>query len=1394
MSSNDRLAAIQHAFQRSFAAATTLSSQHKGYQAADTGAQPTEYLTQQHLPSALASTVPETQVFIDIDIPLPSILHATSANIDRLLKKMSTQGSLPQDTQPVSQSIYESILSKVKNGQPPEEGADDADGVDRVENEQDSLQEGDDGHINLLSGYKAQEDELGDDSGSEPGDFSPTPTQHHLSQFPESERFKTPGNSSRKRDYNGQVIETPFLPRNPLARTSAPTPGRMMGLSQAFAATQAISSPLVNGLSSGPVSDRPSPNIELQTRPALATLSSPLRPKSDFRRITTEPYSHYKSIKQSQAERDRLSLFGQLKEVAVGDNVSDDDFDDEPSIVERSRRLKEREEKVRRQLLSVSSANRQRSHESAGLLLSPTRMPQSSSPRTSPRSYVTRTDPIKDNLLSSIAQEEPEIGFANRTHDSEEETEQEDEVEIARSSQMPVRDEEDKENLEFAGLQVPETVARLQGASNNYHGLESSPSVRQSAGSDGKGNEPVESGWVEPFAVANTQPSQSARKSDHPPGIPLTSSADGPSFVPQSQVLANGNQILSSPQRSNLLPFSNNDPPKGVTGDNPEPVIIVKHTSSGNEQPLPAASSRTDLAAELHGELNEDQIATAQSPGQKSSKASIIETTARVVAIPRFAAGTAQTRENTVAETGSFGLREFRSTSSAAALDESKPASSSSGQVRRSSPRFETAQTHLPTTSEDVVFSLPRQPSFVTNSPSGRKRQRMIDITQHPSPRKSDSDVDIDRAMEAVVDREFELDTSSPISPQRRIKRRRLRELKANVEIEKGTPLLPNLPECVLPKRNNSYDTAVEDVSAPDQAEPDCNDPSQTSPGVMRPLLRSTNIKYQLAAPTQKPFLERVSARRTRARDSIFDVQVSPGKSGTAVPGRSTAKPQSPPATMPNRKVRALISATGLTSATQTSRPIRRRRPGSVPSPNEDPDPLAIDVSDTNSPTSITPPADVIAPNQVLACFNGKTRAYYPATCLGIAGSDSLRYQIQWEGFGADETDARGVRRMDLRIGDCVKVNLDGFPKVSHVIRGFKNKVFPSGKGVPMTDIRGYSILLLAPKQRKSLPAALQSETVKEVPISAIYLDSNMWSQMKGREYEYISQQPASVLDFATSPERPSTPATPSSRSRRNVTAYTNAGPAEPGGIFTGMAFAISYDEVRKSSLTHLIRINGGMVLQDGFHELFASDGITPKPNYGALGFTALIADRHSRKEKYMQALALNLPCLSGRWIESCLAKDAVIDWQPYLLPAGESAVLDGAIRSRILPAISEPSNANMTEITEMRSRLLDDSAVIFVTGRGKVEEKRKPFVFLTQAMGAGRIEKVVDLKAAKALLNGDDSPIKTFKWVFVDDSQLVSAKAMLEGGEQGEAADRVRVVGNEFICQSLILGGLVED
>lgn len=1338
--------------------------------------------------------MPETQTLINTGNPISLIPYAAPARVGQQPKKMSTQDSLPQDTQPVSQSIYEGIINKAKSVRLPDHAIDEH---DDVEAEQDSLQEGDEGHIDLLSSYKPQDHESDDDSDSEPIDFSPTQTQHHLSQFPESQRFKTPGTTGRKRDYNGDIVETPSLPRNPLARSGAPTPAKMMGLSQAFAATQAVSSPLITGYSSGPQSDRPSPNIELQTRPAAATFSSPLLLRSDLRKTGTEPYSHYKSIKQSQAERERLSLFARDEgDDPGGNNVSDDDFDEEPSLVERRRRLKEREAKVRQQFQAVSSPTRPRSHGSAGPFSSPTSRPQLSSPRPSPRPSGRRAGHIQSIRLTAAISEEPSDGLTNLAHESEEETEQEEEVEIARSSQMVVQAEEDKENLGFAGLEVPETVARLQSPIYGYRGVESSPSARQSDGSVWRKDKTPELNGGEPFAVANSQPSQSTQRPAHLQHTQLNSSVDGPSFVPQSQVMSGATHMSSSPVRSNFLQSLTNVDGGNIVEESVEPQMVVKRTSSGNERPLPTETCQPDLGAAPDGEIDGEPASSVQSPRQEFNEVSIAETAGQVVQARRFASQHAPMTETIVPETSSLGPKESDLASSAPQLDRSKPASSSSGRVLRSSAEFETAQTHLSTTAETALPSLPRQPSYVTASPSGRKRRRMTEITADLSPRKSGSEFDMDTAMATVVDKEFEavIGSSSPIPPGRHNKRRRLRERQTNAIVEQSMPTVAKEQEAdfLEPEKRSSADP--KDTQSPGHTDADNNGLLHDNPHPMRDNLQSTNARHQLSTPVSKKSFGKIGARFSRPVEPVWELPASPEKPDAIKSKVSPAKSQRPPSTMPARKGRTTITVTAPSSATQIDRSTRQMSRGSVPKSSENGDPRVLEALENTSPGSKVPPlGDVVAPNQVLACFNGKTRAYYPATCLGITGSDPLRYQIQWEGFDADETDARGIRKLDLRIGDLVKVNLEGFPKVSHVVRGFKDKVPQSKKNRPMTDIRGYSVLLLAPKQRKSLPTDLSADTITEVPISAIYLDSNMWGQMKGREYEYIPHQNPSVMGLATPPERPSTPATPSSRSRRNLAVNRATAPAEPVGIFSGMAFAISYDETRKSSLTHLIRTNGGMVLLDGFHEMFASEDMTHKPNFANLGFTALLADRHSRKEKYMQALALNLPCLSGKWIESCIAKERVVDWQPYLLPAGESTVLDGAIRSRILPAMPEPSNAKMVDMIETRPSLLMNSAVIFVTGRGKAEEKRRPFIFLTQAIGAGRIEKVADLNGVKTLLDDENGELQGYKWVFVDDSQVCAAENLL-GGQQGNYSGQVRVVGNEFICQSLILGSLVDE
>ena len=881
---------------------------------------------------------------------------------------------------------------------------------------------------------------------------------------------------------------------------------------------------------------------------------------------------------------------------------------------------------------------------------------------------------------------------------------------------------------------------------------------------------------AELFAVADSQPSQSARKKPHETHRLLRSSGDGPSFVHQSQIMLNSTHAASSPvQNIKTNPSVYEQEPK------------VRADGDGHEVSMPRTSN-------LDADVTNEKSAQQHSPRQPFDKTTMSETLSLVVQAQQLVSKKLPPSDSTIPETNSLSRKGSDIISSAAQPTRPKSAAVFGEDASRGSTEFETAQTRMSDTSETALPPLPPQTPSIFASPSGRKRRRLGDIANDPSPRKSgNSQVVMDAAMAVIEDREFDLviGSSDPISPGRRIKRRRLNQRQTAASFPDYIPTVAEERETTKRASQHHASVGLQDDEVPDEAKGySARSPSHESVPV-RPIVRTTNASSRLATPVQRLASVRASTRGSRANEALWDIQASPEKPAVSRFTVQSPKSQKPPSTMPANIVQLPVSHTTPSSTMQSKRSSRRGSRSSKHANGQSPSHVATNTSDKANVTHDPPQGEIVAPNQVLACFNGKTRAYYPATCVGITGSDALRYLIQWEGFEPDEIDAHGVCRLDLRISDVVKVDHEGFPKASHVIRGFKNKLNGSDKGSMMTDIRGYKTLQVVPKQRRSLPAGLSTEIVKEVPVGAIYLDSNMWNQMKGRDFEYTALNQSCITGFATPLERPSTPTTPSSRSRRNATLHASLNTTQPVGLLANMAFAISYDLVeRKSSLTHLITSNGGTILLEGFNELFDNDSMTLKPKFANLGFTALLADRHSRKAKYLQALALNLPCLSGKWVETCILKERVVSWQPYLLPAGESAFL-GAIRSRVIQDMVESVGAKAAEMITSRPKLLYQDAVMLVTGRGKAEEKRKDLVFLARAAGARRLEKVIDFKTAITYATDNND----VKWILVEDRDVEAASAMLDQimEQDDDGARQLKVVGNEFICQSLILGALIE-
>lgn len=503
----------------------------------------------------------------------------------------------------------------------------------------------------------------------------------------------------------------------------------------------------------------------------------------------------------------------------------------------------------------------------------------------------------------------------------------------------------------------------------------------------------------------------------------------------------------------------------------------------------------------------------------------------------------------------------------------------------------------------------------------------------------------------------------------------------------------------------------------------------------------------------------------------------------------------------------------------------------------------------------------IAAPTRILALFKGNYNSFYPATWLSTSG-DGKRYRVNFDDDTVTEIEAQHVRALDLRVGDAVKVDGVGMRMKTWVIVGFGEALPVNEQHKVGTDLFGRAVVKVRMKtSRNSLPASdakLQTEAeIADMRISSIYVTHTMWPAFAKRVFHPPETAKCSTSRLATPSTANASPnvETPASRSRRKSVPTSKVAAGRSShlrdesslshlgtGLFSGMAFAISYgsNEAEKAEVTLNIQRNGGMILDSGFDELFelpdlditsvssrskgspSKGAITPpsarslrlKTEFANLGFVALIADRHCRRAKYMQALALGLPTLSARWITDSLVTvngdtdGTPLAWSKYLLPSGESAYLNGAVRSRTI-SIYHPAQAKLADIIAQRELLLNGDGVLLVASakKGKATwERRKAYAFLTLALGAGKVKRVNDLQEAKICTDQDKSE---WKWIYVDGAVADVQNVLCAGGAKKRKRDQdagkidrraafvsdgnVKVVNDEFVVQSLILGALVE-
>lgn len=300
------------------------------------------------------------------------------------------------------------------------------------------------------------------------------------------------------------------------------------------------------------------------------------------------------------------------------------------------------------------------------------------------------------------------------------------------------------------------------------------------------------------------------------------------------------------------------------------------------------------------------------------------------------------------------------------------------------------------------------------------------------------------------------------------------------------------------------------------------------------------------------------------------------------------------------------------------------------------------------------------------------------------------------------------------------------------------------------------------------------------------------------------------------------------------------------GGIlFAGMAFAISFQSKQagekdshynsriavSSQIANKIKQGGGKVLTNGFDQLFEvtpvktadresnSIASTPQPDDEIslsasaqdTGFTALIADGHSRKVKYMQALALGLPCIHERWVTTCVEKQRLVNWSDYLLCAGNSAFLGDAIRSRSLSPY-DAATAKLSQTIKHRPRLLNQSRILLIMSRAE-EQKKMAYVFLARVLGAS-LSRVYTVDEARKQLKAREDAGHAYDWVYLEEKMADSSgifsgslsavsaststsrkrKRRNEASLAGPPPKKIRTLSDELVIQSLILGRLMDE
>lgn len=1380
------------------------------------------------------------------------------------------------DTQPLSPRVYHEFAGRSKTQfQRKQFAGSNGTNCETNESTERSYIPGQIGHVDLVQAFE-QAPNLSHEEPSQEQDDEEDPLSQgaevRAEIYPESNRFqapKTPATNGKVRNRTGEspehVNRTPHLPLNPFAGRIANLD--VMDASQAFKATQAVSSPLIHVIHSDGLLERPSPDMYNMQRPATAgSLSSPTRMATlGTVRAAIEPQTTYISMQESQAERDNRLRQAALRQQSSTSVSSDDDFDSDDSQLRRRRLQRSIDLKARGQFLGVTAPSRP----------SPSRRGRGQGRGNHRQHHQTE---IINTRLGKRASEALIISDELSAEENVTEDETDHEVDLPESVAGEIDElaDDDKENVEVPRTVVKQyrrkasgrisqpTPSRLpQGSNGGSQSFDLTVGPEMANQNHGLNTKLRIDSATQTSTIADSQLCPNQGKQEPPSKMGVTEamhSADPRVDIPQSPPpdvihpsLAS-NAIVSTITRFNsgspeaqAMHRPNNDSSLLLVKSRPIMDIIRKgdlptEMDSVPSSAPPAMDAKTTAAMICdviipQGSNSGDEIQSRRKFTFEESPhldVAMGESAERDEPEPRTVIPASSPKTSTlpseIPETSSTVRRPINSNDN---LHSAKIRSAGSSIIPRSlldsslaaSTPFETAQTRL--TSSPSKSQLPPQPWQKTSfsGQSSLPAKTFGQIAADPSPLDHIGDIDLDINLLSNEDVEFQnvINGSSPAKPAKKRRYGKSEQVLAAVELEQDLGLEPRTEPGADPGPVPSTKPESELYSERNQ----------------HPHPRNLNRKLRKTVEQDLSAVDELADENLPMTAGTTAEMVKPSDQKTSGERPLVEIKTNSPRGRP-RKVRPLEGISVGRRPGNCKDKVKQAGPGLGK-------PLSTANDYSDLPGIINGVANdsiIFAPNRVFAHFNGSCTAFYPATCIGVVGGNEPRLKVCFDDGTVDTISQFKVKRLELRIGDHIRVDTTGSRNKTYVVQGLSDSCNPLAVQAPVahsttgrlssigTDMYGNTTVLATVKKRQSGDAHELDGKIFSIPITDIYLTHGMWINFKDRLYNFASVISPPFSRLQTPSETTSVSSSSTSRDRRpKVSGIGNPRSSVTAsmvgrGLFKNMVFAVTniLRQVDRDRTTRQILSNGGLMLADGFNELFDIPELelisTSKPspkkpitsNFGLnqtgqrIGFACLIADKHCRKAKYIQALALGIPCLATRWVQDCVTARSVLPWEAYLLSSGESSFLGGAIRSRMLPAFS-PTDIALPSIVGNRPKLLAGESVLLVMSKAE-EEIMKNHPLFTHALGASRVSRVTTLEAAAKVVTKAYVDGEPWDWLYSHDNEKQAEKVIFGSNSGGRKRKRVwdsevergvpakrktKVVGNEFVVQSLILGRLAD-